>query len=190
MPIRHAIASLYWRCSRWTIVDDGSSSAPGVIVGAPHTSNWDGFFMLAIAWKRRSPVRWLGKAALFRGPLGPIMRSWGGIAVDRKNPAGVVSEVLTLLDDGEAFHVIVAPDGTRHGDGTWKSGFYRIAHAAELPVTMGFVDRPTMTVGLGPTVTLTGDVAADMDKFRAFYANKHGFRPNPNRGLPRLKNEG
>jgi hypothetical protein len=73
---------------------------------------------------------------------------------------------------------VVTPDGTRGGHTQWKSGSYRIARDSGMPVTLGYVDRTTMTTGLGPTLQMTGDVTADMDRIRAFYADKAGFRPD------------
>ncbi len=161
---------------------------PTVLIGAPHTSNWDFVFMLAICWQLDMHIRWLGKGSLFRGWKGPIMRGLGGIAVDRVAPAGLVDEVLQRIRSGEIFGLVVTPDGTRKGHTHWKSGFYRIARGAGLPVTLGYVDRTTMTTGLGPTIELTGDVAADMDVIRAFYADKSGVKPE-HRVEPRLRDE-
>lgn len=144
--------------------------------------------MLAIAWRLGLDVRWLGKKSLFQGWRGPIMRRLGGIAVDRDDPGRVVDEVVERVRSGEVFGLVVTPDGTRKGHSHWKSGFYRIARETGLDVTLGFVDRTTMTTGLGPTVQLTGDVAADMDVIRAFYADKSGLRPE-HRVEPRLREE-
>lgn len=185
--LRRAAAGLYWRASRWTLRTESVPRRPGVLVGAPHTSNWDFVLMLAIAWRLDLDVRWLGKHTLFAGWRGPLMRALGGIPVDRRDPSGVVDDVLARVRAGEAFQLVVTPEGTRSGDG-WRSGFYRIARAAGLPVTLGYVDRTTMTTGLGPTLRLTGDVAADMDEIRAFYADKSGLRPAL-RTEPRLRGE-
>lgn len=143
--------------------------------------------MLAIAWTYGIDMRWLGKKQLFAGPLGPVMRGLGGLPVDRENPRGMVEDVVARMAE-HPFSLVVTPEGTRRGGGVWKSGFYRIARAGELPVTLGYVDRTTMTCGLGPTIELTGDVAADMDAIRAFYADKAGLRP-ANRTEPRLASE-
>lgn len=161
---------------------------PTVLIGAPHTSNWDFFFMLAFTWRQDMDVRWLGKHTLFTSWRGPLMRALGGIPVDRSNAGGVVDEVLERVRAGEIFSLVVTPDGTRSGHSRWKSGFYRIARESGMPVTLGYVDRSTMTTGLGPTIELTGDVAADMDRIRAFYADKTGFRPEL-RVEPRLREE-
>lgn len=144
--------------------------------------------MLGIAWRLGLDIRWLGKHGLFRGWRGPLMRALGGIPVDRSQAGGVVEEVVGRIRSGEVFSLVVTPDGTRGGHTHWKSGFYRIARECGMPVTLGYVDRTTMTTGLGPTLDLTGDVAADMERIRAFYADKAGFRPEW-RVEPRLRDE-
>jgi 1-acyl-sn-glycerol-3-phosphate acyltransferase len=186
--LRRLIARTFWAFSRWTLASEPAPTRPTVLIGAPHTSNWDFVFMLAIAWKLGIDIRWLGKKSLFTGWRGPIMRGLGGIPVDRADPARVVGEVVARVRAGEVFGLVVTPDGTRGGGTGWKSGFYRIARETGMPVTLGYVDRTTMTTGLGPTFELTGDVPADMDRIRAFYADKAGFDPSK-RTEPRLGSE-
>ncbi|WP_298458991.1 1-acyl-sn-glycerol-3-phosphate acyltransferase [uncultured Cellulomonas sp.] len=187
--IRRALARGYWAASRWTHRSEPlPPEGVGLLIGAPHTSNWDFVLMLAITWRLGIESKFLGKLALFRGPLGPLMRALGGIPVDRRNPAGLVDDVVARVRGGERFFLVVTPEGTRSRAEHWKSGFYRIALDTGLPVTLGYVDRRTMTTGLGPTIRLTGDVRADMDVIRAFYADKAGLRPE-NRTEPRLRDE-
>lgn len=185
---RRVVARVFWALSRWTLVTEPAPQRPTVLVGAPHTPNWDFVFMLAITWRLNMNFRWLGKKSLFRGWRGPIMRALGGIPVDRENPGRVVAVVLERIRAGEVFGLVVTPDGTRSGNTHWKSGFYRIAIDAGMPLTLGYVDRTTKTTGLGPTIELTGDVAKDMDRVRAFYADKAGVRPD-RRVEPRLREE-
>lgn len=116
------------------------------------------------------------------------MRALGGIPVDRGEPSKVVDEVVARARAGELFGLVVTPDGTRGAHSHWKSGFYRIARAAGMPVVLGYVDRTTMTTGLGPSLELTGAVGADMDRIRAFYADKAGYHPAM-RVEPRLREE-
>ncbi len=182
------IARVFWTFSRWTLTAETTPSRPTILIGAPHTSNWDFVLMLAIAWQLRIEVHWLGKSSLFRGWRGPIMRRLGGIPVDRADPARVVGDVVARVHSGAVFGLVITPDGTRGGNAYWKSGFYRIARETGMPVTLGFVDRTTMTTGLGPTLDLTGDVRADMDRIRGFYADKAGLRPE-RRTEPRLREE-
>lgn len=186
--IRRIVARIYWACSRWTLASSAAPTRSTVLIGAPHTSNWDFVFMLAIAWRLGIPVRWLGKSSLFRGWRAPLMRGLGGIPVDRDDPSGVVADVVARVEAGEVFGLVVTPEGTRGKATHWKSGFYRIARETGMPVTLGYVDRATMTTGLGRTIDLTGDVRADMADVRAFYADKSGKRPHL-RTEPRLREE-
>jgi 1-acyl-sn-glycerol-3-phosphate acyltransferase len=186
--LRRLVARVYWVFSRWTLQTEPAPTRPTVLVGAPHTSNWDFVLMLAIAWRLGIDVRWMGKKTLFAGWRGPIMRALGGIPVDRGDPGRVVGDVVAQVHAGAVFGLVITPDGTRKGHSHWKSGFYRIARETGMPVTLGYVDRTTMTTGLGPTIELTGDVAADMDRIRAFYADKAGARPE-HRVEPRLREE-
>ncbi len=186
--LRRFVARVFWTFSRWSLRSEPAPRVPTVLIGAPHTSNWDFVLMLAIAWQLGIPVRWLGKDALFRGWRGPLMRRLGGIPVDRADAARVVGEVVERVRSGEVFGLVVTPDGTRGTNTYWKSGFYRIARETGMPVTLGYVDRTTMTTGLGPTIELTGDVGADMDLIRSFYADKAGLRPHL-RTEPRLRSE-
>lgn len=186
--IRRTLARAYWALSRWRLRTQPAPTRPTILIGAPHTSNWDFVLMLAISWRLGIPIRWLGKESLFAGWRGPIMRGLGGIAVDRSDAGRVVADVVAQVHAGEVFGLVVTPDGTRGGNTHWKSGFYRIARETGMPVTLGYVDRTTMTTGLGPTIDLTGDVAGDMDRIRAFYADKAGLRPHL-RTEPRLRDE-
>ncbi|GGD15016.1 1-acyl-sn-glycerol-3-phosphate acyltransferase [Nocardioides daphniae] len=186
--IRRLVARAGWKLSGWTLVTEPGPTRPTVLIGAPHTSNWDFLLMLGIAWSLDMDIRWMGKKSLFKGPAGPVMRALGGIPVDRANPGDVVSGVVRRINEGEVFGLVVTPDGTRGPHTHWKSGFYRIARETGMPVTLGYVDRTTKTSGLGITIELTGDVAADMDRIRAFYADKAGYHPDK-RVEPRLSEE-
>jgi 1-acyl-sn-glycerol-3-phosphate acyltransferase len=186
--LRSLIARAFWLTSRWTLRTQPAPAQPTILIGAPHTSNWDFVFMLGIAWRLGIDVRWLGKKSLFASWRRPLMRGLGGIPVDRADPGTVVRDMVQRVRDGEMFGLVVTPDGTRKGQTHWKSGFYRIARETGLPLTLGYVDRTTMTTGLGPTIHLTGDVAADMERTREFYADKAGFHPQ-HRVEPRLRDE-
>ena len=150
--LRLLLARGFWARSPWRLVTEPAPQRPSVIVGAPHTSNWDFVLMLAIAWRLRVPLRWLGKHSLFTSWRGPLMRALGGIPVDRSAPSRVVAEVVARAHAGEVFGLVVTPDGTRGPHTHWKSGFHRIARATGMPVVLGYVDRTTMTTGLGRTL--------------------------------------
>jgi 1-acyl-sn-glycerol-3-phosphate acyltransferase len=184
--LRQGLARTVLRLSRWQTVGQVPSS--GILVGAPHTSNWDWVAMLVLTWNDGVQARVLIKRELFRGPLAPLLRATGGIPLDRSNPGETVRALLAQAGDGDDFLLVLAAEGTRERTDYWKSGFYRMAQQTGLPVSLGFVDGPSRTIGIGPTFTPTGDVAADMDLVRDFYADKHGIHPS-RRTEPRLRDE-
>ena len=186
MVLRPAVAQLVLRLSRWRTV--GQVPGAAILVGAPHTSNWDWVAMLLLTWRDDVQARVLIKRELFRGPLAPLLRATGGIPLDRRNPGEVVRALLAEAEHDERFLLVLAAEGTRGKADFWKAGFYRISQQTGLPVTLGFIDGPTRTMGFGPTFQPTGDVSADMDQVRAFYADKHGINPEL-RTEPRLREE-
>lgn len=148
-----------------------------VIIVYPHTSNWD--FLVGYLAKLAAglPLHFVGKDTLFRGPFGPLFRRMGGIPVDRREPAGFVRQLARELRSRPRMWIALAPEGTRAYRDHLKSGFYRLALEAGVPVGLGFIDWRAREVGLTTYVTLSGDEAEDLARIRAFYAGKVGKRP-------------
>ncbi len=157
------------RLARWTAV--GEVPRSGILVGAPHTSNWDFVMMLLVMWRGDVSPRVLVKQELFRGPLGWLLPRLGAIPLDRDHPGQVVRALVREARSGEPFLLILAAEGTREKGEYWKSGFWRIARSAKLPIALAFIDGPSRTAGFGPTITATTDVV-----------RRHGHHP---RVLPR-----
>ncbi len=183
--VRRTFARGVLRLVRWRT--SGEVPDRGVLVGAPHTSNWDWVLTMLLAWDSSVQIRLLVKHSFFRGPLGIFMRATGAVELDRANPGATIKALLAEADD-ETFLLGIAAEGTRSKSDYWKSGFYRISRQTGIPVTLAFLDGPSRTVGWGPTFQLTGDVRADMDRIRAFYADKRGIRPELTTE-PRLREE-
>ncbi|QWW20237.1 1-acyl-sn-glycerol-3-phosphate acyltransferase [Schaalia sp. 19OD2882] len=188
MRARQFIARTYLRFSRWTFVHEPLPER-AMVIGAPHTSNWDGVFMALCFWSLGRPFHFLVKDSIIRKPLfGPWVRWIGGIGVDRSAGSGLVDRIVQLSREESPFTVVLTPKGTRSARPYWKSGFHRIATGADLPVFLGFVDRSTMTFGWGHSIRPGQDLRADMDRIRAFYATKSGFHPEK-ASVPRLRAE-
>lgn len=166
----------------------GETPSSGILVGAPHTSNWDFVTMLLVMWHDGAHPRVLVKKELFTGPLGWLLRALGGVPLDRRDASGVVGELAAEATSGEGFRLVIAAEGTRSRGEYWKSGFLRLSRETGLPITLAFFDPPTRTMGYGPTFVASDDVSADMDVVRAFYSDKHGIKP-ANATPPRLREE-
>jgi len=186
MLIRRNLARGVLRATRWKLV--GEVPRTGILVGAPHTSNWDFIAMLLIAWSSEVQPQVLIKREFFRGPVGWGLRGLGGIPLDRNNPGETIRALLAEAGEDESFLLCIAAEGTRSKGEFWKPGFYRIAQQTGLPISLGFIDGPTRSMGMGPTFEPSGDVNADMDLVREFYADIVGIHPEK-RTEPRLRDE-
>ena len=186
MRVRPALSRATLKLFRWKL--EGPVPPSGILVGAPHTSNWDWVAMLLIAWSGGARPQVLIKHSYFKGPMGVLMRATGGIPLDRANPGATIRAMLKEAEGDNTFQLAIAAEGTRSKGEYWKPGFYRISQQTGLPITLGFVDGPTRTLGMGPSFHPSGDIVADMDFVRAFYADKQGIRPE-NRTEPRLREE-
>ena len=163
------LAHWYMRLRRWRFEGAAPPDAKIVIVGAPHTSNWDFVVFLATMRHFGLSARFLGKAAMFRWPFGRLMRRLGGISVSRDTPGTIAHDVAIEFTNTPAMALVMAPEGTRGRTEVWKSGFYRIALAAGVPVVGAAIDLEQRRVELGPAIHLTGDAPRDMDAIRAFF---------------------
>lgn len=149
-----------------------------VLIAAPHTSNWDFPVTLAIIFAFKIRLNWLGKESLFRWPFGILFRWLGGIPVNRSKSGDVVAHTIQTFKEKARFIMMLAPEGTRKKVTYWKTGFYHIANGAKVPIVMGFLDYVKKVGGIGPIFMPTGNIEADMEKIRAFYANIKGKIPD------------
>ena len=176
------------RFSGWEFEGEVPPEKKYVCIAAPHTSNWDGALLVALTRSVGLSIRWMIKSEWLRGPSGAMLRRLGAIGIDRSASHNMVGQMIDELNRAERLILVIPPEATRKRADYWKSGFYRIAREAQLPVTLGYVDSTTKTTGLGPTIDLTGDIPSDMDRIRAFYADKSGKIPE-HRVEPRLREE-
>ena len=149
-----------------------------VIVAAPHTTWFDGFWMLAFAWHWGIHLNWMGKISLTKGPLGWLPLRAGLVPVDRSKPQGLVAQMAEEFEARETILLAIPPEGTRAKRDYWKSGFIQIAKAAEVPICMSYLDYKNRVAGFGPVFVPGEEVGETMDKMRAFYRAEWSKNPN------------
>ena len=141
-----------------------------VLIGAPHSSNWDGVWGFAAKLALGLDIKILGKDSLFRVPLlGYVLRRLGVIPVDRSAAHGVVEQAAAMLRGNPRFWFGLAPEGTRKRVERWKTGFWKIAKAANVPVLPAYFHYGKRIVGIGPLFDLGDDMQADIARIQAWY---------------------
>lgn len=177
MRVKKLVGDAWLRAFGWS-VDPTLPPAKAVVVAAPHTSNWDFPFTIAVTWSLGLDVAWLGKHTLFAPPFGVFFRALGGIPVDRRGAHNLVAQISERLRAAPELLVIVPPEGTRGGGGRWKTGFYWIATDAQVPIVLGYLDFAKKRGGFGTVLEPTGDLAHDGEVIRAFYKDVQGKHPD------------
>ncbi len=179
--ILEKLAKAIVRISGWKIVGELPSLDKAVYIAAPHTSNWDGFWFLVAKVALGLEARFLAKHALFWWPLGSILRWFGAIPIDRSHGAEVVPQLIETINNSDRFCLALAPEGTRKWMPYWKTGFYRIAVEADVPIVLAFIDYKNKKLGVGEIFKPSGDPDKDLEYLRNFYAPFTACRPE-NRG--------
>ena len=148
-----------------------------ILIGAPHTSNWDFLLFVGVIFRLKANVRFMGKAELFRGPLAWFFYWCGGIPVDRKKNTGLVEQMVAAFKRSEKFILTIAPEGTRYQVKEWKRGFYHIAKGAGIPIIMAKVDGKKKAMCVGEVFHLTEDMEADMLAIQDAFKGMVGINP-------------
>lgn len=184
-PVQFQGSRLALWCLRragWQLDFDGLPARQGVIAVYPHTSNWDFIVGIFAKWAMGLSVTIWGKDSLFRIPLfGPWLRWMGGVPVNRSAPGGIVADMARQMREArerdEFMWLVVAPEGTRlHGPG-WRSGFYRVAVSAQVPLALAHLDFGRRRVGVHSCLQLSGDADLDLAEIEKRLGSARGCRP-------------
>lgn len=183
------MARLFLELTGWTLDGEPPNERRFVVIAAPHTSNWDLVYLLAFAWACGLDINWMGKHQIFDGPQRRLMEALGGVPVRRDQNNDLVAQMTKEFAERDSLVLTIPPEATRQRADHWKSGFYRIAEAAGVPIVPSLLDYGRRTGGFGPPLYPSGDVSADMDVLRAFYEGSQGKYPDEF-GPIRLAEEG
>lgn len=173
----HYLTLILMRLTGWRVEGKLPDLPKYVLIGAPHTSNWDFVLFLGIVFTLRANVKFMGKAELFRFPHGPFFYYCGGIPVDRKKSTGLVEQMVDACHKADKFILTIAPEGTRHHVTEWKRGFYHIAKSAGIPIVMAVVDGKKKIARVGQVFQPTEDMETDMKSIQGYFEGAVGINP-------------
>lgn len=176
--LMYFLGLLILRIGGWRVVGELPRDKKYVAIAAPHTSNWDFPLFMALVGYKKMRIRFLGKHTLFKGFFGRLFYWLGGIPVNRSSPlvSDVIDQAIQVFKETDELILGIAPEGTRSNVPKWKSGFYRIAVAVNVPIAQAYIDSRKKEIGFGPMFLPTGDQESDLAVIRQFYADKTGVR--------------
>jgi 1-acyl-sn-glycerol-3-phosphate acyltransferase len=166
------------RLSGWRLLGELPDCPKLIIIGAPHSSYWDGVWGLMMKIALQLDIKIMIKREVLDSPLGLILRPLGMIGINRKAALNVVGQMVRRFADHPRMWLGITPEGTRKHVKLWKSGFLRIAREADVPILPVFLDYPTKTFTLGTLQYATDDPEADMARIRALFRGYRGKHRN------------
>ena len=174
--VLRTLSLVFLRVTGWKVegtLPEGATKC--VLIAAPHTSNWDLPYTLMVAFALNLHVYWMGKQSIFKRPFGTLMKWLGGIPVDRDKASNLVAASAAAIQAADGpLQLVVPPEGTRGKTRHWKTGFYYIALAAQVPIVLAYMDYQRKVSGLGPVFQPSGDIDADMTVIKRFYGTIKG----------------
>ena len=162
----------------WKLLYTGLPARRGVIVAYPHTSNWDFCVGILAKWAMGIPANFLAKHTLFKIPgFSAWLKGIGGLAIDRRNPQGSIERLAEYIHQNEDMWILFTPEGTRKKTPGWRSGFYRLAKKAHLPIGIAVLDFKKREVGIVGFFEPSEDEEADLEILRQAYSGRIGCKP-------------
>ena len=168
--VSRALGHVALRILGWRVEGEFPNLPKLVLIAAPHSSNWDFIVGVAVKLALRLKVSFLGKDALFRFPLGVLMRTLGGIPVDRSSRNAMVDAIVAEFARRPQLLLTIAPEGTRKQVERWRTGFYHIAHGARVPIVPVAFNWARRSIQIGTPFIPTGDVEADLPRLQAHFS--------------------
>lgn len=176
-PYGTKLATIILRLFGWRVAGRIPNLSKVVVIGAPHTSNWDWILVMLAAYTLDIRISWLGKHTAFESPLGGMFRYFGGIPVDRRAAHGLVEQCVERLEQAKELALCITPEGTRSKVGEWKKGFYHIASQANVPILLASFDYGRKVIGFGPTIYPSGDLEKELQEIKTLYSTVQAKRP-------------
>ena len=159
----------FWLMGGWKLEGEPPKIDKYLIIVAHHTSNWDFVVGAAAKFILGLKIRFFGKHTLFYPPLGWLMRSLGGVAIERHKSINRVEQSAEEIRKADNFVLVITPEGTRSKVERWKSGFYHIARSADIPIVPVAFDFGNKRVVFGEPMTMTGNQPHDFREMHRFF---------------------
>ncbi|TXC85399.1 1-acyl-sn-glycerol-3-phosphate acyltransferase [Luteibaculum oceani] len=159
-----------------------------VMVGAPHTSNWDLVYTVASLNLLKIPLRFTIKKEWLKPPFGWFVKPLGAIGIDRSKVGnqkdGKVQQIAALFAEHQELALVITPEGTRSSSPKIKSGFYHIAKAAQVPIVLAYLDYKNKEAGIGKLIYPNQDYETTLKEMAKFYATIPAKFPENNSFIP------
>ncbi len=178
--MKKLIAKLVFTLAGWKFKMslDVSEVKRSVMIAAPHTSNWDLIFALGGFWLMDVDVKYFIKQKYTKGLFGFFFKYTGAIGVNQNQNMNLTEYAIKLFEETGDLVLLVPAEGTRKRVEKWRTGFYRIATLAKVPITLGYLDYHQKIAGVKGVINPSGNFEKDMAQIESVYKNIHAKFPD------------
>lgn len=169
-----AVAAFFFKISGWQVSGSLPNLPKMIIIGAPHTTNWDFPLAMNLIFYLGIRFNWMAKAEFFVKPFSYVWDWLGGVPVDRSAANGTVGQTIEAIQARAKIVLAIAPEGTRSRVERWRTGFYHIAHGANIPIVPVLVDYGRKILTITEPFFPTGDVDTDLPLLQARFKGIRG----------------
>ncbi len=151
----------------WTIKSEFPDIKKSVIIFAPHTSYWDGFYGKLFLMQLDINYKFLSKKEFFKFPLKYFFRMYRAIPVSKNKK--FITEIVEFFNQNETLHIVLSPEGQLSKTDHWKKGFYYMAKNANVPIVVGYIDYQKKEIGLKGIISEVKDLKEIMPVINNMY---------------------
>lgn len=149
-----------------------------IVIGGPHTSNWDLFLVIGTMLSAGLKFSWMMKKEAFFWPLGPLWKALGGMPIDRKAKIGVIEQLKKTFETRDKVWLGITPDGTRAKVDRYKTGYLRLAKGLGVPLFIVGIDAENKCVILDKVWKPNGDIESENAAIKSYIeSNYAGINP-------------
>lgn len=134
----------------WKVVLQGDANNLDrcILVVAPHTHNSEYLLGNLAYLSLGKKLKIIIKDAHTKAWYGSLVKSFGGIGIDRAQKNDLVNFVDREFQK-DNFSLVITPEGTRSWVAKWRKGFYHMAMAAQVDIVLAAGDYKRKSIFLG-----------------------------------------
>ena len=170
-------AFILFRVLGWKVIGEPPRQKKFLLVGLPHTSNWDFLIATLAVSAMELKTKIFAKDVYHTWPLNYACKLFGVLPVNRRESTGFVDSVAQQYIEADTLRSIIAPEGTRKYTPRLKSGYYYIAKKADIPIIVAGPNYKEKTYVFMPARKAMDTYEEDEQNLIDFCKNLRGKKP-------------
>ena len=153
----------------WKIKGEFPDIKKSIVIFAPHTSYWDGFYGKLYLMHTRINYKFLSKKEFFKFPLKYFFIIFGSIPVNKNKE--YIDFIADLFNNSKELHIVLSPEGHLAKSTRWKKGYFYMAQKANVPIVAGYIDYKKKEIGIKGVINIPTNISEVRKEVAALYSD-------------------